>query len=179
MSTPYGSLHDDQSAYGPRPGSVGSGPAGYGPPPGPGAYSAQPGPGAHSAPGVPPLRGPHPAAAYGDGSAGYWRASQDDKTLALLSHLGALLVSAIVPLIIFLIKKDDSPFVREHTRQSLNLQIMLLIAGFVSGLLMFVLIGFILLPLIVITGWVFQIIAAVKAYNGQMYRIPFVIDIIR
>ena len=108
-----------------------------------------------------------------------WRASQDDKTLALLSHLGALLVSAIVPLIIFLIKKDDSPFVREHTRQSLNLQIMLLIAGFVSGLLMFVLIGFILLPLVVITGWVFQIIAAVKAYNGQMYRIPFVIDIIR
>ncbi|MGO1654237.1 MAG: DUF4870 domain-containing protein, partial [Brevibacterium yomogidense] len=157
-------------AYGPRPGSVGSGPAGYGPQPGPGAYGA---------PGAPPLRGPHPAAAYGDGSAGYWRASQDDKTLALLSHLGALLVSAIVPLIIFLIKKDDSPFVREHTRQSLNLQIMLLIAGFVSGLLMFVLIGFILLPLIVITGWVFQIIAAVKAYNGQMYRIPFVIDIIR
>ncbi|MGO1877415.1 MAG: DUF4870 domain-containing protein [Brevibacterium yomogidense] len=170
MSTPYGSPHDDQSAYGPRPGSVGSGPAGYGPQPGPGAYGA---------PGAPPLRGPHPAAAYGDGSAGYWRASQDDKTLALLSHLGALLVSAIVPLIIFLIKKDDSPFVREHTRQSLNLQIMLLIAGFVSGLLMFVLIGFILLPLVVITGWVFQIIAAVKAYNGQMYRIPFVIDIIR
>ncbi|HLR43587.1 MAG TPA: DUF4870 domain-containing protein [Brevibacterium sp.] len=130
-------------------------------------------------PGTPPLRGPHPPAAYGTGSAAYWRASQDDRSLALLSHLGAVLVSALVPLIVFLIKKDDSAFVREHTRQSLNLQIMLIIAAFVSGLLMFVLIGFLLLPLVVITGWVLQIIAAVRAYNGEMYRIPFVIDLIR
>ena len=145
----------------------------------PHASGSQPGVGGYGVPGAPPLRGPHPDAAFGDGSAGYWRASQDDKTLALLSHLGALLVSALVPLIVFLLKKDDSPFVREHTRQSLNLQIMLLIAGFVSSLLMVVLIGFVLLPLVVITGWVFQIIAAVKAYNGEMYRFPFVIDIIK
>ncbi|SMY11020.1 DUF4870 domain-containing protein [Brevibacterium jeotgali] len=156
MSTPFSTPEDHPHAYGSQPGAGGSG-----------------------APAAPPLRGPHPDSAFRDGSAGYWRASQDDKTLALLSHLGALLVSALVPLIVFLLKKDDSPFIREHTRQSLNLQIMLLIAGFVSSLLMMVLIGFILLPLVIVTGWVFQIIAAVKAYRGEMYRIPFVIDIIK
>lgn len=130
-------------------------------------------------PAGPPLQGPHPDAAYGAGSAPYWKASQDDKTMSVLSHVGAMLVSAIVPLIVFLIKKDDSPFVREHTRQSLNLQIMLIIAGFISSLLTIVLIGFVLLPIIVVAGWVLQIIAAVKAYNGEMYRIPFVIDIIK
>lgn len=170
MSTPYGHPWDPQRADGAQPG-----PGAYGSQPH--AYGAQPG--AHGEPGAPPLRGPHPAAAYGTGSAGYWRASQDDKSLALLSHLGAVLVSALVPLIVFLIKKDDSAFVREHTRQSLNLQIMLIIAAFVSSLLMFVLIGFLLLPLVVIVGWVLQIIAAVKAYNGQMYKIPFVIDLIK
>lgn len=165
MSTPYGTPGEHQDAYGAHPG--------------PGGFGAHPGPGGYAAPGTAPLHGPHPDAAYGDGSAGYWRASQDDKTLSLLSHLGAVLVSALVPLIVFLIKKDDSSFVREHTRQSLNLQIMLIVAAFVSSLLMFVLIGFILLPIVVIAGWVLQIIAAVKAYSGEMYKFPFVIDIIK
>ena len=37
----------------------------------------------------------------------------------------------------------------------------------------------ILLPIVVIAGWVLQIIAAVKAYSGEMYKFPFVIDIIK
>lgn len=161
---PSGGYDDAPGSYGGQPGTYGGRPG------------SQPG---FGGPGGPPLRGPHPDAAYGDGSAAYWRASQDDKTMSVLSHVGAMLVSAIVPLIVFLIKKDDSPFVREHTRQSLNLQIMLIVAGFVSSLLTIVFIGFILLPIVVVAGWVLQIIAAVKAYNGEMYRIPFVIDIIK
>jgi uncharacterized Tic20 family protein len=99
--------------------------------------------------------------------------------MAVLTHIGALLISAIVPLIMFLLKKDESAFVREQARQSLNLQIMILIAGFVSGLLMFVIVGFILLPLVVIAAWVFQIIAAVRAYNGECYRRPFTVEFVR
>ncbi len=170
MSTPHGTPGDHPGAPGTHHG---------GPHPDGSWSGARPSAGAQPPYGGPTLRGPHPDGAYGVGSAGYWRASQDDRTLALLSHLGALLVSALVPLIVFLIKKDDSPFVREHTRQSLNLQIMLLIAGAVCGLLMFVLVGFLLLPLVVIAGWVLQIIAAVRASNGEMYRIPFVIDFVK
>ncbi|WP_019157563.1 DUF4870 domain-containing protein [Brevibacterium senegalense] len=150
----------------------------------PGPHSHQPGPQSHGqqpfgGPAAPPLRGPHPDAAYGTGSAQYWRSSQDDRSMAVLTHIGALLISAVVPLIMFLLKKDESAFIREQSRQSLNLQIMILIAGFVSGLLMFVIVGFILLPLVVIAAWVFQIIAAVKAYNGECYRMPFTFDFVR
>lgn len=127
----------------------------------------------------PPLRGPHPAEAYGQGSAGYWGAPADERTLALLMHLGALFVSALVPLIVFLIKKDESPFAREQSRQSLNLQIMLIVAGIAAGLLMFVGIGFVLLPAVVVAGWVLQIIAAVRANQGEVYRFPLVPDIVR
>jgi uncharacterized Tic20 family protein len=97
----------------------------------------------------------------------------------VLTHLGALLVSALVPLIMFLVKKDESPFVREQARQSLNLQIMVLIAATVSGLLTVVIIGFVLLPLVVIASWVLQIIATVKAYGGEVYRMPFTFEFVR
>lgn len=129
--------------------------------------------------GGPPLRGPHPEAAYREGSAAYWHASQDERTVSLLTHLGALLVSAVVPLIVFLLKKDDSPFLREQSRQSLNLQITLIIAAAVSSLLMVVLIGFVLLPLVVLAGWVLQIIAAYRASQGEVFRMPFVLDLVK
>ena len=147
------------------------------PPPhsGPGANTRGP----FDPPAAPPLRGPHPDAAYGPGSASYWSASQDDRSLSVLTHLGALLVSALVPLIMFLVKKDESPFVREQARQSLNLQITVLIAATVSGLLTVVIIGFILLPLVVIASWVLQIIATVKAYGGEVYRMPFTFEFVR
>ena len=147
------------------------------PPPHTGPGANPHGPADH--PAAPPLRGPHPDAAYGTGSAPYWAASQDDRSLAVLTHLGALLVSALVPLIMFLVKKDESPFVREQARQSLNLQIMVLIAATVSGLLTVVLIGFVLLPLVVIASWVLQIIATVKAYGGEVYRMPFTFEFVR
>ncbi|HJG79377.1 MAG TPA: DUF4870 domain-containing protein [Brevibacterium senegalense] len=168
--------HSGPHPHGPHPHGTGQQP--YGQQSGPQSYGHQPGP-SFGGPAGPPLRGPHPDAAYGAGSAGYWRATQDDTSLAVLTHIGALLISAIVPLIMFLIKKDDSAYVREHARQSLNLQIMILIAGFASGLLMFVGIGFILLPLVVIAAWVLQIIAAVKAYNGECYRMPFTFAFVR
>jgi uncharacterized Tic20 family protein len=44
---------------------------------------------------------------------------------------------------------------------------------------MFVIVGFILLPLVVIAAWVFQIIAAVRAYNGECYRMPFTVEFVR
>lgn len=142
-------------------------------------FGQQPGQPFSGGPAGPPLRGPHPDAAYGPGSAGYWQATQDDRSMAVLTHIGALLISAIVPLIMFLLKKDESAFIREQSRQSLNLQIMVLIASFASGLLMFVLVGFILLPIIVIAAWALQIIAAVKAYNGECFRMPFTFDFVR
>ena len=63
--------------------------------------------------------------------------SQDEKTMALLAHLGGIFFGFIPSLIIWLIKKDESAFVAEQAKEALNFQITVMI-GFV--------ISFILLP---------------------------------
>ncbi len=53
--------------------------------------------------------------------------TSDEKTMAILSHILTLVCGFIAPLIIYLIKKDESKFVAEHARESLNFQITLFI----------------------------------------------------
>src|SRR5689334_1430002 len=53
--------------------------------------------------------------------------TQDDKTMAMLSHLLGIVLGFVGPLIIWLIKKDQSPFVDDQGKESLNFQIMLVI----------------------------------------------------
>ena len=52
-------------------------------------------------------------------------ASQEDKTLALLTHLSGIVLSFIVPLVIWLINKDkaDKPFLTDQAKEALNFQI--------------------------------------------------------
>ena len=52
--------------------------------------------------------------------------SQDDINLALISHVGTMFGGFFVPLIIWIIKKDESKFVAEHARNSLNFQLSML-----------------------------------------------------
>lgn len=110
--------------------------------------------------------------------------SKDDKNLAMLSHLLTLsgyiipLGNIIGPLIIFLTKKDQSPFIRLHAVEALNFQISLTIYAIVSAVLIFVFIGFLLLPAIAIVGIVFAIIAAISASEGKTYRYPLTIRLV-
>ncbi|MBP3040806.1 DUF4870 domain-containing protein, partial [Bacillaceae bacterium Marseille-Q3522] len=47
-----------------------------------------------------------------------------------------------------------------------------------AGILIIVLIGIVLLPIVELVGFIFMIVAAVRAYEGEMYRIPIVIHFI-
>jgi len=102
--------------------------------------------------------------------------TKNDETYATIMHLGGFFVSFIVPLIMWLLKKDESQFIDFHGRQALNLQLSMLIYGIVSFILLFVLIGIILLPIVFILDVIFSIVAAIKAYNGEYYRIPVAIQ---
>jgi uncharacterized Tic20 family protein len=79
------------------------------------------------------------------------------------------------PLLVWLLKKDESAFVAEHAKEALNFQISLTIYIIVSALLMCVLIGFVLLPALLIADVVLTVMAAVAASNGTMYRYPLTI----
>jgi uncharacterized Tic20 family protein len=97
---------------------------------------------------------------------------------ALFAHLSGLLLGVFGPLIIYLIKKDEDPFVADQSREALNFHLTLMIALFVSIIAIFVIIGIFLLPVVIIGGWVLQIIAAVQANNGVWYRYPLTIRFI-
>ena len=97
---------------------------------------------------------------------------------AMFAHLSGLLLGVIGPLIIYLVKKDEDPFVADQSREALNFHLALMIALFVSILAIFVIIGIFLLPVVIIGAWVFQIIAAVQANKGVWYRYPITIRFI-
>jgi len=54
---------------------------------------------------------------------------QEDKTMAMLCHLLGILTAFLGPLIIWLVKKDQSPFVDDQGKEALNFQITLVIAN--------------------------------------------------
>ena len=77
------------------------------------------------------------------------------------------------------IKKNDMPFVDDQGKEAVNFQITVAIAVLVCVVLMFVLIGMLLLPIVGIAALVFTIIAGVKANNGEAYRYPMTIRLIK
>lgn len=107
-------------------------------------------------------------------------------TWAMLCHLTALTIyigipfgNIIVPLIIWLIKKDEFAFVDAQGKESLNFQISMTIYAIVAGLSCLAVIGFILLPVIVVAHIVLIILATVKTNQGEAYIYPFTIKFIK
>jgi uncharacterized Tic20 family protein len=93
--------------------------------------------------------------------------------------LGWSLMHILAPLAIWLIKRADSPEIDATGREVLNFQISYTICSLVAGALCWVLIGFLILPVILIVWLVCMIIAAVKTSNGEGYRYPFTIRFLK
>lgn len=111
---------------------------------------------------------------------------KDARIWAMLCHLGGLGVyivpsvgHIIAPLILWLIKKDESPFVDDQGKESLNFQISITIYALLALLLTLIFIGFILLFAVAIFDLVMIIIAAVSANTGEKYRYPLCIRLIK
>jgi hypothetical protein len=103
----------------------------------------------------------------------------------MLCHLSVLagfiipLASIIAPLVIWLIKKDEMPFVEDQGKESLNFQITILIGFIIAIILAFVFIGFLLMPALAIFDLVMVIVAAMKANEGVRYRYPYSIRFLK
>jgi uncharacterized Tic20 family protein len=104
----------------------------------------------------------------------------NDKLWIVLSHLSPFLgVGIIVPLIIWLVKKDDSELVAYHAKEALNFHISVFLYALACWLAVFVLIGFVLLPVLVVVAFILAIVAAVKSANGERYRYPYILRLIK
>jgi len=110
--------------------------------------------------------------------------SQSDERLwGMLAHLAWIAGSIIAiaplgPLVVFLIFKDRSPFVRQHALEALNFWITVYIALAISIALFFVIVGFVTFPLVCLAALVLSILAAVAANRGETYRYPFALRLI-
>ncbi|MHC4514068.1 MAG: DUF4870 domain-containing protein [Planctomycetota bacterium] len=80
--------------------------------------------------------------------------------------------SIIVPLILWSMKKDDSPYIDDHGKEAVNFQISILLYFIASVALCLVLIGFFLIPAVAVFQLVACIIAGLKANEGGMIRYP-------
>ncbi|MBN8421690.1 MAG: DUF4870 domain-containing protein [Verrucomicrobia bacterium] len=105
--------------------------------------------------------------------------TQDEKTLGIVMHVLCLVGFPILgPLIVWLVKKDQSSYLDRQGRELLNFQLSYLLYGFLSFLLCFILIGIPLLFAVGIATIVLTIIGIVKASEGKIYRFPLTIRLL-
>ena len=105
--------------------------------------------------------------------------SKDERVFAALIFGLSFITTFIGPLIIWLLKKNESPYVDYYGKMYLNFTISYVIYSFIAGVSMVILIGFILLPIGGLAALIFTIIRLVKAYEGTYYKIPFIIEIFK
>jgi uncharacterized Tic20 family protein len=105
--------------------------------------------------------------------------NKDARMWGMFAHLagfGGIVVPAIGsilgPLIVWLLKKDQYPFVDDQGKEALNFQITMFIYGLVSALLWLICIGALITLALAIVDIVFIIIATIKANDGIRYRYP-------
>jgi uncharacterized protein len=103
----------------------------------------------------------------------------EERMLAAILYVVSLFFPIIGPLVIWLIKKDESSFINYHGREYFNFFISYTVYSVISGILVFLIVGIFLLWILGIMALVFTIIAAVKAYEGNEYRFPLVFRVIK
>lgn len=111
--------------------------------------------------------------------------SAEEKQWALFAHLSALagiiipFGNILGPLVIWLIKKDTLPFLNDQGKEAVNFNITVLIAAIISAFLIFIVIGLFLLFVVGIVWLILTILATIKASNGEAYRYPFTLRLIK
>ena len=105
--------------------------------------------------------------------------TENERLLAILSHVLTFVAGFVAPLIIYLVKKDESAYVTEHAKESLNFQITLFVLYLVGFLTFIFLIGILILVLVGILHLVVVIVATIKAADNKFYRYPLNIRFIR
>jgi len=108
------------------------------------------------------------------------------RTWCALCHASALLGVFIhfpghllPPLIVWLMKRDESPELDAHGKEAVNFQLSMLIYNVVAAVFCLILIGFFFLAILWVLNAVLVIIAAIKASDGEFYRYPMTIRFIQ
>ena len=104
--------------------------------------------------------------------------SNDDKNIATITHIGGTVFSFVPSLIVWILRKDENPYIEDQAKEALNFQITMVLAYMLAGVLSWILIGLIFFPVIWVLNIVFCIIAAISTSKGETYRYPFALRLI-
>ena len=108
-----------------------------------------------------------------------------ETTLAMWCHLGTFggilvpFANFLVPLIIWLMKKNEYPLVDDQGKESINFQVSLAVYSLISFLLVFVIVGIILLVVVMLFAVIQVIKASISASGGNKYRYPLCIRVLK
>jgi uncharacterized protein len=112
--------------------------------------------------------------------------SENERTWGMLAHLSALaglvfplLGIVLGPLAVYLGRRDDSTFVAQHAKEALNFNITVLIGAVGCMILMLVFVGFLFGTGLFVAWLVLTLIAAIRASEGQLYRYPVSLRLIK
>lgn len=110
---------------------------------------------------------------------------REDNQLITITHISQLATfvtgfgGLVIPLIIWATQKDKVLDMHEHGRRIVNFQISMLIYGIISGVLVIIFVGFLLLGVIGLLLLIIPIVNAVKASNGEIPEYPLSIEFIK
>lgn len=127
----------------------------------------------------PPVPPPVPPSHTADG-----RPTNEERTIAAILHAITFVTAFIGPLVIWLVKKDESRFVDHHGKEVLNFHITVFGISLLSMALSFMTCGVglvIAIPLLWLVSLaviVLTIVGAVKAYDGALWRYPFTVRLL-
>lgn len=109
----------------------------------------------------------------------------EEKQMGMFIHLSSLVyaffypIGAALPIILWQTQKDQMPALDAHGKNATNWIISSFIYMAVSIPLMFVLIGFLIAPVVWLLMVIFPIIAGIKANNGELWEYPLTIKFIK
>lgn len=111
--------------------------------------------------------------------------TQESRQMGMFVHLAGLINTFAFPfgiiatVLLWQINKDKMPGLDAHGKMAVNWTISFLIYGLITFILAFVLIGFLLMPVLFIVGIAFPIIAGIKANNGELWEYPATIKFLK
>lgn len=103
----------------------------------------------------------------------------EERQLAMIAHLGGVLTGWILPLVLYLMKKDQSPFVADQAKEALNFELNVFVILIVGIILMFIIIGIPIVLAALVGNVVLGIMAAMQANEGKVFRHRYIVRLIQ
>lgn len=106
--------------------------------------------------------------------------------MAMWAHYSGAILLAVTcwlgwvgPLVILMTNGQNDAFVKDQATEALNFQITIAAAAVISSVLVFVVIGFVLLPVVWLAGIIFGVLGGMAASRGESYRYPLSVRLVK